>query len=349
MAFEVYVPSDGLQGQNIPGHVLWADEPVDSIEVSASDEFADLEAFNVGSEGPTRNGNRWTFRRFERPGYLGFVLETTRSDSLDANAAVDLKISSGGKEFIYHKPIRLFRPSLSIDKPPTQIAIDTKGQTSDRIHLRHEGHGTLYVTVSTVEDSAIKTVIPEELLHAVKGFAEDFQKGLEALAPKYPDCPSIFEPFTKEELQDREAVGRRLSLALEEIGAHAELAGDMQELFTRSLLQNADFESLFFAPLLDFFSSIVAGGTILSMPWLEFNVPAGKSTLNLMIEAKDVLGVEIVKWKLPPIEIETPQETVLPLNQLVVWPKAPAEIRSRGKAPVKFSRARPSERRRGRR
>ena len=347
MAIEVYVPADGLQGQSIPGHVLWSDERVNAVRIRASPEFVELEAFNVDPDGATRDGNVWTLSRFQRTGYVGFVLKTQRTEALDSAASVELVISTEGAEHSYTKPVRLFRPALSMEQPPTIIRVDGEGRPSNAIRLHHEGHGTLFVTVSTLEDSVVKTVIPEELLHAVKGFAEDFQKGLEELKPKYPDYPHIFEPFTKEDLQDREAIGRRLAEVIEEIGANVDLAGDIQVLFTRSLLQNSDFESMFFAPLLDFFSSIVAGGTILSMPWLEFDVPAGRSTLNLVVEAKDLLGKEVVNWKLPPIAIESAQETILPLSQLVVWPKPSGRPKPRPATSRSRSAARPTERRRG--
>lgn len=336
MPIQVFVPKDGLQGQAIPGHVLWGDQTVQSVTVRGTAEFTDLDAFNVDPSASSKEGRTWTLRGFQRPGYVGFVLKTRRIDSLDSTATVQISIEEGGQVHDYSFPVRLFRPSLSIEQPPAVIRIDAKGQTNERIRLRHEGHGTLFVTVNTVEDSLIKSVIPEELLHAVKGFAEDFQKGLEELRPKYPHHPHIFEPLTSEELQDREAIGRRIAQNIEEVQSNPELAGDLEFLFTRSLLQNSDFESLFFAPLLDFFESIVTGGTILSMPWLEFDVPAGESALNLVVEAKDVLQEEVFKLTLPPITVISEQETILPLSQLVHWP-------SQGRSPSRGVRARPGQ------
>jgi hypothetical protein len=348
MALEVYVPSDGLQGQTIPGHVLWGPDPVESITITASPEFSGLEAFNVDPGAASNRGNTWVFRGFQRPGYLGFILKTARSESLDVNAELDVLVSVGGKEVHESRTVRLFRPSLGLPSTPKTLSIDEGGHATERIVMRHQGHGTLFVTVNTVEDSAIKSVIPEELLHAVKGFADDFTEGLEQLRPKYPNHPALFEPPSMEELQDRDALARRLSRVVDEIGANDELATDVQELFSQALLQNADFESLFFAPLLDFFSSIVSGGTILSMPWLEFEIPEGESRLSLIVEAKDVLGAEVFKTNLPEIIIRSKRRTTLPLTELIHWDGSEKAGGQQAVSRSKRAAPRPSWRRRRR-
>jgi hypothetical protein len=350
MTLRVSMPADGLQGQAIPGHVLWDNEAVSSITVRRTPEFAALEAFNADPDSTTVADGVHVVSRFLRPGYLGFVMQTRRLDTLDATATVEITVQLETGPQSFTKPVRLFRPNLSILSIPAKITFDDKGMPDTRLVLGHEGHGTLFVTVKSTTDSAVQTVIPPELASAMKGFAEDMGSGLQQLASKYPHYPDLFSPLQANDFSDRERLGRRLLDVLETIGEDRKLAVDLSDLYTRATLQHSDFESLFFAPLIDFISSIVTSQTILTTPWQEFHIPAGKSQLQLEITAEDILRVPMLQETLPPIEVESACEQSVPIDRLLAW-----SDRTRSRLPhvaAKPSRAlrppRPSQARRAR-
>lgn len=190
--YSVYLPNEGLQGEDIPSNITWKSNlAVDSIKIDFSKPLKVKEVFNA-SNYEVREGEIQA-KDIEVNGYLGLSFETEKIDKTEADIPVIYTIHTiGGTEFEVKKTVRLFKPKLRVKLPYGHISVEPKSHyVKGRLKIQNIGRGLLLLKIKAAPESQIKIETPREY----KEFAEKFNQDLETefieLSKEFP----AFEPF----------------------------------------------------------------------------------------------------------------------------------------------------------
>lgn len=323
---DFYIPDEALQGQDVPGHVLWPDSERAELRITFPEYLRVKAVYNAKSEDFTIEGNTLSVSRVKREGYLGFVFSSSRSTELVFAAEIQLDFTLNGKEAVRAtRSVRLFRPTLEAGIVPTTISIDESGKPDRRIRLIHRGAGTLFVSLESTDASAIKLSIPDDLIRAFKQFAEDLSARLEKIRKLYPQYERFFEAMEKADFTKRDEAINLVSQEAKELDLSRDFLERVGNAFVGSLLQSSDFETAFIRPITDFIKSAVAPGVIFTTPFLEFPRNVSDGELILRIVAKDLMRFETANLTTQPIRIRNTSGVNVPVGQIIDWVESGAE------------------------
>lgn len=318
---EFYLPPDALQGQDVPGHVLWDTEESPSVTITLPPTLTLKELFNVTPDAVEVEAGVVRIKSVVRDGYLGFVLKSRSLESLNELAEVSVSLTSGSKElFSGSTHVSLFRPSLRVASAPTQIVVPDEQDPRERVALMIEGQGTLLLVVKNAATSEVKLVMPDNLVKALTGFAKDMKEGMEALELRFGESYSgFFSALQDVDFANKDVALQRIANEAELIASDEEFVEAFQTIIYKALLANSDYEALLLRALMEFVRSTSLGGAILTTPFLEIPLEPTPKKLELEIECRDLLGHQLSTTVLPPILVSAPTKTSLPLSSLFLW------------------------------
>lgn len=317
---EFYLPPEGLQGQEIPGHVLWQPGTVTRMWFEFSQTLRVQAVFNSSAEDFDIADGRLTVRRVKRDGYLGFVFQSDRSVDLSRNDSVRLHVvGTDGSTRHYDQSISMFRSILSVAPSPREITIDAGGRPSDRLYLSHVGQGTLLVSVEPDETSTLTLTIPEDLQKAFVEFAEDFSTRLKVIRSSYPQFDEFFKTAAEVDFRKRDEALNALAEVEKRLALTNEFKEEVANAFLAAFVRSSDMEMAFFRPIADFIKSAVARGIIFTTPFLEIPPSSDASLLVLKIQALDVLRHRVTVHRTPAIVIKNLSAGAVPIGDLISW------------------------------
>jgi hypothetical protein len=189
--YSVYLPDEGLQGEEIPSNVTWENIEVDSIEVTFNKPMIIKEVYNAANY--TIKKNKIIARDIEVNGYSGLSFETSKVDEIETDLPLLYSMVLKNKEKIELKrKIKLFKPKLSIQIRKDCISIDPKtGFINGRLNMKNIGRGLLLIRIKSSKDSQGEIKTPPEYQEYAEKFNNDMEKELTALAEAFAQ----FKPF----------------------------------------------------------------------------------------------------------------------------------------------------------
>jgi len=321
-----YLPDEGLQGENIPSHVLWDNMKVESVLISFRPPLKIKDVFNAES---------WDVRdttividKLEVEGYVGLSFESNKVSDLEVTVPVEYLIKLPNGDIIKEvKKVRLFRPQLELTVPTTSVSIDAStGFIKGRIRAKNVGRGTLVMRISAAEDSSIKLETPPEHREFVERFMSDLQIEMSKLAEEFP----VFKPYWDEMLiWDKKEF---MELSAEErskfmqylINLASLLAGDKKllqgfvEAYAKAFAKNTELIETV-RRVISVYESLVAKDILLLNPLDEVILSDKEGELVLEISQTDrVLGI-YDDVKLPRIKLASSQGIRVPAYKLFEW------------------------------
>jgi hypothetical protein len=317
---EFYLPEEALQGQDVPGHVLWPEHGSAVLCITFPELLQVKAVYNARSEDFVSEPGKLIVRRVKRDGYLGFVFKSSRSSTLDTSVRVQLEFSSGSGDTVRAtKAIRLFRPTLRIASVPSRISIAESGEPDHKLQLVHEGAGTLFVSVENAGESAVKLAIPEDLIKAFKEFAKDFNTRLEGIRSRFPQYDPFFETAESADFSRRDEALNVISQKAKELDLSPAFVEEIGNAFVGALFQSSDLEMAFVRPIADFVKSAVAPRVIFTTPFLEIPSDVRDSDLVLKVVARDLMQFETTSTTTTPIHLSNLSGGSIAVGKLIDW------------------------------
>jgi hypothetical protein len=321
-----YLPDEGLQGENIPSHILWDNIKVGSIQISFRPPLKLKDVFNA--ESWDIHDTTIVINKLEVEGYVGLSFESSKVSDLEVTVPVEYLITLPNGDIIKEiKKVRLFRPQLELKVPTTSISIDAStGFIKGRLKAKNVGRGTLIMRISAAEDSPIKLETPPEHREFAERFMSDLQIEMSKLADEFP----VFKPYWDEILiWDKKEF---MELSAEERSKFTQylnnlanlLAGDKKlllgfvEAYAKAFAKNTELIETV-RKIISVYESLVAKDILLLNPLDEVILLDKEGELALEISQTDRVLDTYDDVKLPRIKLTSPKGIRVPAYRLFEW------------------------------
>jgi len=313
-----YLPDEGLQGEDIPAHILWENIGWNEIIVSWSKVLYLKEVFNLSEGGYKKMDNKLIISSLQLDGYLGFVFGTSVVKDYKVKAEINFKfIKSGNVLFRCRKSINLFHPQLEIIKAPQEIVV-RGNKPSDQIEIAYLGFGTLYIDVLPYEDNEAKIFIPEEVAETMEEFYAIFKEELEVLKNKHPKHREFLDRLISMKFDTRERYLEFFDEYLVKVKEDYQFIYDFADAFIYAFTKGpTKFEKIFLEPIINYLNSIVFKNIVLINIFKEIEVNKEPRTLKIKIASFDLLNHRYPEIVIPPLLIRGENTSSIKLHQLI--------------------------------
>jgi len=323
----LFLPTEGLQGQDIPSHVLWKDVQYTDIEVKFPKVLELKEIHNVSIGNFTLSENILNVKQVDCDGYLGLLFRSSRQRSNRVDVEVEYSFRKE-EEYMYKdaKSIHLFRADISFD-PPSRIKILAAKKHMDKgIVLKNLGEGTGIIQIETTSKSEIKKSTPENVREFFEHYVRDLERKLSRLKEKFGDCSELIDNLIDHE-KSTTLFGKRSSEEFlkklfeglsEKMDSNEDFAKGIIEAYVSSILGNIHFKTIF-EIFLDYINSIGRNRILLADPFSVLRIPKGEAILQLEVVCTDLLYNECSRLITPPIEILADKDCDIPIYKLLKW------------------------------
>ncbi len=323
----VFLPDNALQGEDIPTFVLWNDVDYDHIIVKKHKCCTLKEIYNVAENAYEIFDNQIIINSVEVEGYLGFVFESTRSESLLVDAHLTYCFMKNGDCVIERKhDLVLFRPELEVKYAPERLIIENGRITSRKIELQNIGEGTCNLVFKASENSEVKISQPKRLREFFEGFTKTFNEEVKKVETKYTNydwvfedllflANSLFDPSNKPLMEEMNFRFNRLDDAMED---NEELYRDVIRIYTVSIFKNISIITVM-EQFIEYLQSIAKNRVKLVNSLDSIQLTKGDNIIELELHYTDLLLSEIPPIILDPISITSDDEVDLSIYYLFDW------------------------------
>lgn len=323
----VYLPKEGLQGEEIPSHILWDEDLiVKSIKIIYDAPLSLKNVFNVKTWG--NNNNILLIKDVEVPGYVGLLFETHKTSETEVVIAVSYVISMDtGKEINIKKEVRLFRPQLQIKNLPKEIIIEPKtGFVKGKIRAVNGGRGLLFIRVITTEGSQIKIETPPRYREFAERFITDLSEEFSKLADDFPQHRFLINEMLgwdrKDPLELTQAEKKRfMEFAIRLANTLAKDLAFLERFlgaYAKALARNTELIEAV-RRVITLYESIVSKDIIVANPLDEVILREKTGKIVLKIAQTDSVFNEYDDIILPEIEIKSSEASNFPVYKLFEW------------------------------
>lgn len=315
-----YLPSEGLQGQRFPLHVIWEGNEWDEFSVRIPRRIRFHSIFNVRSWTRGRRALKFKRSAFNVPGYVGMVLEsaTARKDSHYKSSVRVVFRRKGKPIFDEKRDIDLFRPEVRLGKMPTEIRISERKHVNQKVSLEVHGMGTLWLFVEAAPFSQVRTRLPDEVRLAYKELGEELMKGFRIAAEQFPEYSEFFEMVMNSDSSNREELQRLQKEVDSKVQTDRELMAIILRVFIVAQSRTTRMQTAVIKPILDISRSTLARGVLLVNPFMVLKIPSQTSVLRFVIRGQNLLGTTVSKIITPEIRLVVDGEIpTLPVSSIL--------------------------------
>ncbi len=323
----IYLPKEGLQGEDIPSHLLWVNAKANRAKISFLPPLKCKEVFNA--EKYEIRDNEVIIEKLEQEGYIGLSFESSKVRELEVVIPVEYIVHmSNGDVIKEERKIKLFKPQLVI-KPPKNHEIEVNPKTGfikGRINVTNIGRGTLAIKISTTEDSSTELVTPPEHREYAEKYNSDLLEELSELATEFPKFKSIFDETIEWNEKDlREVLSKERNELLEYLNKltnvlakDKELLQGFVEAYMKAAAKNSEYIEAI-RRLVKLFESMVSRNIILANPLDELILQGRMEEVSLKISQTDKVFDEYDDIVLPKIQLKGSEAMRIPIYKLFIW------------------------------
>ena len=325
----MYVPSHAMQGEDIPGHVLWDSLEYGLIKVQLPKSMKVIALYNVEEDMYTISGNEASIRQVVTDGYLGMLFSTRKLKECFVKVKIRFSILDKKGQHVVDelREIQLFRPQLDVVEVPEVITVQPeRNYVSSRIKTRKLGKGTLILNFYTPAESEIQSKVPDNIADFLEKFKKAFGENLVELQKSFPEYSSLINSYARyfvdgwasyDELNELKEISEELYKITSENDRFAE---GFFEALSKSLAPNL---KLFTLPenLLKYLDSVLAKKVWLSRPWQIIPVSKEPKTFILNILPTDLILDTHEMVRLKPVKIQGKSEGYIEIARLFEWGK----------------------------
>jgi len=326
----IYLPKEGLQGEDIPSHILWENARAKTIQISIREPIKIKHVFNVQNYEVQKNNI--IIDEIEVEGYVGLSFKTTKVSDLEIVVPLDYSIHFLNGEVIRKtKKIRLFRPQLDVKTENKEITVNPNtGFVRGRVKMKNIGRGTILMAIMETEDSSVKVQPSPEYSEFAEKFLSDLYVEMEKLAGRFPQFQRILEEMQKlermaltdllEEEQDKlkdrfQRYSNDLSTVL---ASDRDLLQGFVDAYRKALSKNSELIELF-RKFVKVYESLVSKNILLMNPFDEAVLTGKREEIRLTIAYTDRVFDKYEDITLPKIYIASSDPVRIPLYRLFEW------------------------------
>jgi hypothetical protein len=321
-----YLPDEGLQGENIPSHILWNNMKVKSIQISFRSPLKLKDVFNA-EEWYIRDTNIFV-NKLEVEGYVGLSFESTKVSDLEVIIPVEYTITLPNGDIIKElRKVKLFRPQLELKVPETYISIDANtGFIRGRIKAKNIGRGILMMRISTTKKSPVKLETPPEHREFAQRFMSDLENEMSMVCDEFPAFKPYWDELViwdKKDFMDLSAQER--SKFMQFLGSLGSLlASDKKllqgfvEAYVKALTKNTELIETV-RKIISVYESLVSKDILLMNPLDEVILTNKEEKIVLKISLTDSVWDTYSDVRLPTIKLVSSQEFKVPIYKLFEW------------------------------
>jgi hypothetical protein len=330
---KAYLPGYCLQGEDLPGHVIWDSEDDVEIRLEIPDSLKLKRIFNVPSESIFREDNNITrLTGFEVNGYLGLLFKSKILDEAKSRGTVIINITfkDDNKTTTIRKDVDLFRLSVEVVRIPETINVSLRPepklfQIEEKIRLQNSGDGTALISVDLVSKGDFELSPSSGMNTFQKAFFKDLRANLAALSKNWPHYASFINNFldlakpltktNKKTAKKFESVTKRLEdIILEDKDFLGEFISALGAAYMKNVQLVTELRSF-----LEYLDSIGEGRVILTNSVNVLRPKKREGILNLAISIMDLGFNEYDPIILPPIRVNCKQDCEIPIHLLFDW------------------------------
>lgn len=322
----VYLPNEGLQGEEIPSHVLWEDAKVSSIEISFGSPLVFKDIFNAASW--VTNENSIIVKEVELDGYIGLSFKSHKVPSIEVIVPVEYVIHlQNGSVIEAKREINLFRPELEIDPIAKVVTVDpTTRFVKGRVGIRNVGRGTLIMHISTSRDSSTQLETPPQHREFAEKFLSDLMEEMSNLAEEFPQFRSILDEMREWELQEtvvfskeeRDQLVQYIRKLANVLASSKDLMRGFAEAYVKAFTKNTEFLEAV-GKFVQVYQSLVSKDVLLINPLDEIALTGKEEEIVLEISQTDRVFDSYEKIVLPKIGMTSSQAVRIPVYRLFDW------------------------------
>ncbi len=324
-AVKVYLPTEALQGEEIPSFALWHGSTFESIQVQIPHGLKVSEVYNVSKSDWVFSGTELSVKQVEVNGYMGLVLTSEQLDETSKEVEVRWDFFGKDEKVSESRRIHVFRPLIEVEVPP-EIQLEKSVRiVANPLRIQNKGLGTVIVGVRALEDSKARLEEPQVVSDFEKSFKKDVKAGFSEMKPRFPDLDALIDQvsgvFTDPpNLSEKEGVLRLQQIAESVNRTNSEspeFGKSIGEVLGSALLANLQRFNIF-QQLAEYIHSIEGRKVLMRNPLNTVHVRPGKSKLHLRVEYTD-----LAYGYYPQVEIKTVlqsnEDKTFPLYKLFRW------------------------------
>ena len=322
----IYLPNEGLQGENIPSHMLWENAKAEYIQVSFKPPLKFKEIFNV--EAYEIHDNEIIIKKLELEGYVGLSFESSKISDLEVVIPVEYSIHLQSGDVIKEvKKIKLFRPQLETKISTKEITITSEtGFIKGRVGISNIGRGTLIMGISATEDSPIKPQTPPQHREFAERFESDLLEELSKLAKEFSQFQPIFEKmleWEKEDLlelsdEEKDEFLEYTNKLAKVLGSDKSLLQRFVEAYAKAFARNTELIEAV-RKFIAVYESLVSKDILLINPFDEVVLTGKKNEIILQISQTDRVFDTYEDITLPKIELVSSRPAKVEVYRLFDW------------------------------
>jgi hypothetical protein len=321
-----YLPEEGLQGEDIPSHVLWENIKVESVQISFRSPLKFKEIFNA--ETCEISDNNILVKKAELEGYIGLLFESSKVSALEVVVPVEFLIfQENGDVIKERKMIKLFRPELKVEIPTDTVILNPDtGFVKGRIRIKNIGRGTLLIRISATEDSPIKLETPPDQREFAEKFEEDLVQEMSKLAEDFPQFQAVFDEMLEWENKDfleisteeRNKLVEYFSKLANVLASNRTLLERFVEGYAKAFAKNTELIEAV-RKVITIYETMVSKDILLVNPLDEIVLAEKKERIALKILQTDRVFDKYEEIKLPNIELASSGAVRVPIYRLFDW------------------------------
>jgi len=324
----VYLPQEGLQGEDIPSYILWENGKIGKVELSFQPPLKLAEIFNAKSS--EKGDCTAIVHEVKLDGYVGFSFKTSKVDPIEVESKVEFILHMvDGKTVNETKNIMLFKPKLDVKLLTTNVEIDPRtGYVKGRIKIRNSGRGVIMMKVAETEDSPLKVETPPEQREFAAKFAEDIKEEMSKITEEFPLFKSVWErmlcwdakEFIELTAEERTEFGKFITDLATTLASDKRLLQSFIEGYSKALAKNTELVERI-RKIITVYESLVSKDLLLINPLDEVTLPDESGELILTIEYTDRVFHIYDDVIIPNIQISGSQGQKFPIYKLFEWGK----------------------------
>lgn len=326
----IYLPEEGLQGEDIPSHILWENAKVKTIRISIREPMKIKHVFNA--QNYKVQNNNIIIDKIELEGYVGLSFKTTKVSDLEIVVPLDYCICLlNGGMIRKTKKIRLFRPHLNVKTENEEVTVNPNtGFVRGRVKVKNIGRGTILMAISETENSSIKLQPSPEYSEFAEKFLSDLYAEMEKLAKRFPQFQQILKEMQALEgivptdllNEEQDKLKGRLQGYSNDLSAilanDRDLLRGFVDAYRKALSKNSELIELF-RRFVKVYESLVSKDILLMNPFDDVVLTGKREDICLEIAYTDRVFDTYEDITLPKIYITSSDPIRLPLHKLFEW------------------------------
>lgn len=327
----LFVPTDCLQGEEVPVHLTWNKNEKMIIKIYYPKSMKLKEIFNVEENDFDNSYNILTLDKFIINGYIGLVFQSEKEDNFSIDKTIKILIQdAAGKEIKIERNIHLFRPEICIYKIPDKICVEfennsKKFKLDNRIIIRNKGEGTAIINLNMKDESELIKESPLDSEEFTKKFWSDLDKKFNKIKREFQDYSELLDDLIQVG-KNPDIIYQNGGTKIKDLFERIEIALQNNEIFSEDFVKaivGAYLKNINLVTEIENFniylSSIELGKIIIQDPVDVIKLSPVPKKLSSKIHITDIALNKYDPIDISNIEFKSNLEGELPIYSIFEW------------------------------